>query len=50
MMNGRMALAIATAGDASWFESHTDRQLRIRNMVPGEFDDIAGLPPVGMIW
>jgi hypothetical protein len=51
MMNGtNVALAIATAGDASWFERHTDRRLRIRNMVPGEFNDIVGHPPVGMTW
>ena len=35
MMNGKnVALTIATVGDASWFERHTDRRLRIRNMVP----------------
>ncbi len=45
-----MAIGIATGGDAAWFTRHPDRRLRIRNMVPGEFDDLAGLPPVGMRW
>ena len=45
-----IAAGIATGGDAAWFDKHTDRRLRIRNMVPGEFDDVAGDPPVGMAW
>ena len=45
-----MAVEIATAGDAAWFETHLDRRLRIRNMIPSEFDDVDGLPPVGMAW
>ncbi|MEG3164052.1 hypothetical protein U1701_05540 [Sphingomonas sp. PB2P19] len=44
------ATQIATAGDAAWFGSHADRRLRIRNMVPGEFDDVTGPAPVGMAW
>jgi hypothetical protein len=50
MMNGKMAFAIATAGDAAWFEKYKDRRLRVRNMVPGEFNGIVRHPPVGMIW
>ncbi len=51
MMNERtMAVEIATAGDATWFARHLDRRLRIRAMIPGEFDDVVGLPPVGMTW
>lgn len=45
-----LAVEIATAGDAAWFGTHLDRRLRIRNMIPGEFDDVVGLPPVGMTW
>jgi hypothetical protein len=44
------ATPIVTAGDALWFESHADRRLRIRKMAPGEFEDVAGQPPVGMAW
>lgn len=44
------AVAIATAGDAMWFDAHGERRLRIRNMVPGEFGDVDGQPPVGMAW
>lgn len=44
------ATMIATAGDAAWFAAHGDRRLRIRNMVPGEFSDVGGHPPVGMAW
>ncbi len=44
------AMGIATAGDASWFAAHADRRMRIRNMVPGEFADLDGRPPVGMAW
>ena len=50
MKERAMAIGIATGGDAAWFARHPDRRLRIRNMVPGEFDDLAGLPPVGMRW
>lgn len=50
-MSGKiLAVEIATAGDASWFEKHPDRRLRIRNMVMGEFGDVSGDPPVGMAW
>lgn len=50
-MSGRtMAVEIATAGDAAWFGKHADRRLRIRAMVPGEFTDVVGMPPVGMAW
>lgn len=50
-MSGKiLAVEIATAGDASWFVKHPDRRLRIRNMVPGEFSDVTGQPPVGMAW
>lgn len=45
-----LAVDIVTAGDAAWFGTHLDRRLRIRNMVAGEFDDVVGLPPVGMTW
>jgi hypothetical protein len=41
-------VAIATGGDALWFAAHADRRLRIRNMVPGEFSDVAVQAPVGM--
>jgi hypothetical protein len=44
------ATQLATAGDALWFDSHAERRLRIRNMVPGEFDDVTGPAPVGMAW
>lgn len=51
MINGRdLAVEIATTGDALWFEAHTDRRMRIRNMVPREFVDVDGPPPVGMAW
>lgn len=51
MKNHRaLAVEIATAGDGAWFDTHLDRRLRIRNMVPGEFDDVVGQPPVGMTW
>lgn len=51
MMNERdLATEIATAGDALWFEAHGDRRMRIRNMVPREFVDVDGPPPVGMAW
>ena len=49
-MNGNLAVEIATAGDAAWFAKAADRGLRIRNMVPGEFPDVTGAPPVGMAW
>jgi len=50
-MNGRdLAVEIATAGDAAWFAKASTRRLRIRNMVPGEFADLDGRPPVGMAW
>ena len=50
-MNERdLAVEIATAGDAAWFAKAADRRLRIRNMVPGEFPDVTGAPPVGMAW
>ncbi len=44
------ATAIVTAGDGLWFDRHADRRLRIRAMVPGEFDDVAEQAPVGMAW
>lgn len=50
-MNGQtIAVQIAAAGDGAWFAKHTDRRLRLRNMIPGEFSDIGGEPPVGMAW
>ena len=45
-----LATTIATAGDGLWFDGHADRRLRIRAMVPGEFDDVADRAPVGMAW
>jgi hypothetical protein len=44
------ATKIATAGDAAWFGRNANRRLRIRNMMPGEFEDVAGQAPVGMAW
>jgi hypothetical protein len=41
---------IAIAGDGSWFDKHPERRLRIRTMIPGEFDDVVGQAPVGMAW
>ncbi|WP_380779513.1 hypothetical protein [Sphingomonas sp. R86520] len=41
---------IAMAGDGSWFDKHPERRLRIRAMIPGEFDDVLGQAPVGMTW
>lgn len=50
-MSGRtLAVRIATAGDTAWFDTHRDRRLRLRDMVPGEFDDVSGAPPMGMAW
>ncbi|MES3153076.1 hypothetical protein [Sphingomonas faeni] len=49
-MDARNFSEIAVAGDASWFDRHPDRRLRIRNLVEGEFGDVAGPPPVGMAW
>ncbi|RMB55110.1 hypothetical protein C8J44_0343 [Sphingomonas sp. PP-CE-3A-406] len=50
-MNGQtIAVQIAAAGDGAWFARNPDRRLRLRNMIPGEFSDIGGEPPVGMAW
>ncbi|MCP8889542.1 hypothetical protein [Sphingomonas faeni] len=51
MKNGKALVnEIATTGDASWFDKNPERRLRIRAMIPGEFDDVGGPPPVGMAW
>ena len=48
-LNERLA-AVATQGDANWFEAHPDDRIRMRNAVPGEFQGDIGVPPVGMTW
>ncbi len=50
MNEQQRATEIATAGDALWFAANGDRRMRIRNMVPREFVDVTGSPPVGMAW
>ncbi len=50
MSANSMAVEIAAAGDVSWFARNPDRRLRLRTMIPGEFSDVGGEPPVGMAW
>lgn len=50
MTGHNIAVEIAAAGDVAWFAKNPDRRLRLRNMIPGEFSDVSGEPPVGMAW
>lgn len=45
-----LIIAVATKGDAVWFETNPHRRIRIRKAVAMEFSEDVGQAPVGMEW